>query len=384
MLPTNNYSARDTAITQRPTSTALLAIDSEDRFKTYEDSRKESGISNGNPYDFSIDTAASLMNGFFTRIGVSEVVFPWVIPNINKKTYQIRVQYFTDANFFGDWDPTTVYAVGEIVLNPTQPIPPGANAMYISLTAGNVGNSPANSPANWAPYVPATVTSTITLAYGFYTPAQLAAAVQVAVRALDASLAGFTMIYGELEQCKMTYDTNSNGVALAFLPMIANSTAYPYSSRTKQLFDVLGFLDSNKDWLSTASGGGLTLCQAIRYIDIVCPQLTYNQALKDTMSQPTARDSLCRIYIANESAPSTISPSSAFFVPPGCAPTTIYRDFSQPKQIQWLPNQPIVGALRFQVFDDQGEPLADSDPATQAPYYLNRTDWSMSMLITEN
>ena len=384
MLPTRNYSGRDLAITQRPTSTALLAIDSEDRFRTYEESRRETAISNGNPYDFSIDTAASLMNGFFTRLSVSEVNFPWAIPNINPKTDKIDVHYFTSPALQGLWDDFTAYNIGDIVYIYTLPIPPGETALYISLTAGNLNNNPTTSPANWALYVPVVTIRTITLVDGFYTPAQLAAAVQFRVRLLDASLAGFTMTYGDFNQCKMLYNTNNDQVMMAFVPQIPNTTAYPYSPRTKQLFDVLGFLDGNKDWLEVSSGGGLTFCQAIRYVDIVCSQLTYNQSLKDTMSQPTARDSLCRIYIATDAQPATIAPSSAFFCPPGCAPCNIYRDFSQPKQIQWLPNQPIVGALRFQVFDDQGEPLADSDTATQAPYYRNRTDWSLTLLVSEN
>ena len=141
MLPTNNYSARDTAITQRPTSTALFVVDSEDRFANYIESRKPYSSS---PYDFSIRQPSSLMNGFFTRLAVTEVNMPWVIPNISTKTNKIFVQW-------------------------------------------NVSPSPVINEA------------LITLDYGFYTPAQLAAAIQVAVRAVDAALVGFTMVYGLLD-----------------------------------------------------------------------------------------------------------------------------------------------------------------------------------------
>ena len=72
----------------------------------------------------------------------------------------------------------------------------------------------------------------------------------------------------------------------------AATYAYDYA-RSKQLFDVLGFSTENTGYYLNGMGGP-TLCQSIRYIDIVCSQLTNNQALKDTMSQEIARDVLCR------------------------------------------------------------------------------------------
>jgi hypothetical protein len=107
-----------------------------------------------------------------------------------------------------------------------------------------------------------------------------------------------------------------------------------------------------------------------------------NQAVKDTMSQVIARDVLCRLYINTPTDQSTTSPISAQFSPPGCAPTVIYRDFSTPKQIQWMGNQPIPGFLRFEVFDDNGENLGNADPAVLTG--TNRTNWSLSILVSEN
>lgn len=338
MLPTRNYSARDTAFTQRPTSTALLTIDSEDRFKNAEEGRVVStqyadidelyysGVKlNATPYLFSIEKLQSLNNGFFTRLGVTEINFPWGIPNINNKTNFMSVSY---------------------------QIAP-------------------------APQVDAGVT----LTDGFYTPAQIAAEIQLQVRALDASLAGFTMTYGDDNMPLFTYATNNPAVTIGF-SAVANQPGYPFSPTTRQLFDLLGFTDINFDQ-STGSFGGTTYAQAIRYIDIVCNQLTYNQALKDATSQVVNRDTLCRLYITEPgSLQSGVAPSSSQFCPPGCAPTTIYRNFSQPKQIQWLPNQPITGSLTFEVYDDQGENLAYADPTSLNSD--NKLDWSMTMLLTEN
>jgi hypothetical protein len=59
----------------------------------------------------------------------------------------------------------------------------------------------------------------------------------------------------------------------------------------------------------------------------------------------------------------------------------VYRNFSQPKQIQWLPNQPVQSSLQFDLFDDMGNPLSDSLPSYVAD---NRTNWSFTILVSEN
>jgi hypothetical protein len=59
----------DKAVTFRQPSTANLMIDSADR-------------PGGTPWDFQITRQNSILNGFFTRIGTTEVVLEWGEPNI--------------------------------------------------------------------------------------------------------------------------------------------------------------------------------------------------------------------------------------------------------------------------------------------------------------
>jgi hypothetical protein len=336
MLPVapSNYSARDTAITQRPTSTALFVVDSEDRFANYTAARSATQTS---PYDFSINLPASLMNGFFTRVGISEVVFPWAIPNVNTKTNKIVVRVE------GPYSGGLPYPIVDTV---------------------------------------------VTLTKGFYTPAQLAAEVQLVVRATVANMANFFMVYGPTSAVSnnpaiFEYGSGDGDYGVAFLPMTPLSTAWPYPDTSRQLFDVLGLSDANNVPDGNAFSG-FTFAQATRYVDIICPQLTYNQALKDTGSQKVMRDTLCRIYIVDPAnIQSTIEPSSAVYCPPGCAPTIIYRNFATPKQIQWLPNQPIVGSLKFEVYDDEGDILSITE-SVDASVPPSRLNWSMSMLVSEN
>lgn len=316
----------NSATTIRSPSTAILAIDSEDRFENYEVQRGNPTASS--PYDFTIQKNQSLMNGFFTRIGLTEVVFPWVIPNISIGRDRIVANY-----------------------------------------------GPAGGPY---------ASSIVTIPTGFYTPAQVAAALQTSLRTATGNVL-LTVTYGSIVTPTVTsivpnfqVETN-NGTDIFFNP-IPNGP-YPFGlikPTTRQLFDMLGFSYVNAI-PDTGQIGGATFCQLIKYIDIVCNQLTYNQDLKDAMSQTVNRDVICRLYLNNDATPMNVLPNSPTFCPVGCAPFTIYRDFATPKMIQWSPNQPINGSLRFEVFDDSGESLSIYPVG---PY--NGENWSMTLLVSEN
>jgi hypothetical protein len=292
------------------------------------------------------------MPGFMTRIGISEICFPWTIPNINNKTNLMKFTIFTGA-----------------------------------------GSTP----------------GIIQLENGFYTPHALAAAitteVQAALEAIPGNTDTFTLVYGgisgETNIPAFAYELQSAGTTITFIPMTYNSGAYPYPSTTKQLYDVLGFTGQQTPEILPGLAniayytGAFSLAQGFRYVDIVCNQLTNSQAQKDQTSQTIARDMLCRVYLGNGSgdSQSTIPPSNPAFCPPGCSPLVIYRNFTMPKQIQWIPNQNIPGFLQFQVYDDTGALLDEAVAGEFNQYGGNygsvsspnaRTDWSMTMLVSEN
>ena len=330
---------------QRPPSSALLCIDSEDRFADYPAKRAASYTDiNGSPYDFQITKRESMMSGFMTRLGVTEVVFPWVIPNINLYTNKILFKW----------------AIGAGAINQV----------------------------------------TIELNVGFLTPSQIAAGIQGAVRQAVPALPNFTMTYGQTKNPNFEYAGNPGvlGSLVGWDPLPYNSAAYPYDSSTKQLFDVLGFSQAGglsnsvvQDAENATNAydiggayylyGGDTFAQSIRYIDIVCSQLTYNQGLKDTMSQKVARDTLCRLYIAEDGGGDLVrsEPQDATFAPVGTFPMTIHRQFATPKMIQWTPNQPVPGGLRFEVYDDAGNNLVGASAQIE-----QLSDWGMTLLVTEN
>lgn len=316
----------DRAITQRPTSTSLLTIDSEDRFASYIDKRAAPLTPyalNESPYNFRITKGQAIMNGFLTRIAVTEVVFPWVLPNINEKTSKILFDY-------------------------------------------QVGGGPV---------VPAQL---ITLPVGFYKPVDIAQAIQAAVNTIAG--AGFLAVsYGENGTPIFKFDVS--GGVIDFDPMPYNSASYPYPATTKQLYDILGLFSTSI--LAPTIYGLPTFCQAIRYVDIVSPQLVANQGLSDATSQTIGRDALCRIYIG-DAGETVADAEDPLFCPPGCRSATIYRQFATPKYVQWNAQMPVGSSVQFQVYDDTGVLLSVGPIAGGILDTAIYADWSMTLLVTEN
>lgn len=313
----------DRAVTVRPSSTALFCVDSSDRYASYND-RATGGTT---PYSFQITKKESLLNGFFKRIALTEIVFPYWIPNINSRTDTI-------------------------------------------LVSDNGG----------------ALTAVTLPAQGFYSPQALATALQTQLRIATANVA-LTVTY-------------SNGV-FTFATNIADTIAFARGNfgglgaklNQFQLYDLLNLSGPGVNGLTTAATtvvSGVTRCRYTEYIDIVSPQLTYNQDLKDGSSDPVVRDALCRVYIEDETSPiipvyQTAAPAGPVMTQdtaiPGTYPFTIYRKFSMPKQIQWNNTQPL-GNITFQVFDDKGELLSSHLGAV----YPDSTmpDWRTSLLVSEN
>jgi hypothetical protein len=343
------FSPEAGVVTVRPSSTALLTIDSEDRFSNYIQERVALSTGTGNnssPYDFSITKNESIMNGYFTRLGLTEINFPFTVPNINAKTNSIILLW--------------------------------------SVSGSGVVNSNVVTPVQ----------------YGFETPSNFAAALTTAVQSISSSLSNFLVDYGfntNLAKVPVFAYSGGSNINVAWLPLTYNSSNYPYPNTTKQLFDMMGFTLANTIATNTAGFGKPTLFQATRYVDIVCSQLTYNQPLKDTTTQTIARDSLCRLYLGdgNGFGNNIAFPGDSNFTPPGTMPFTIYRQFQTPKMINWnsagKAYQPVPGVLRFEVFDDTGANLSEMCSGNyinaSGTLVLGRpeyTDWSATLLVSEN
>lgn len=102
----------DRAVTVRPSSTALLSVDSQDR--TQEDSAGNT-ITNGISTNFIINKNQSIFNGFFSRIGVTEVVLDWCIPNISDQTFNNTISITLGPTTIISTIPNGHYTVADVL-----------------------------------------------------------------------------------------------------------------------------------------------------------------------------------------------------------------------------------------------------------------------------
>ena len=80
----------------RNPSSAVFGISSIDRYRTLQAGEKNPAnpAQLTSPYDFTIETAGQpFMTGFFTRLALTEIRFPWTIPTITARNELITIVY---------------------------------------------------------------------------------------------------------------------------------------------------------------------------------------------------------------------------------------------------------------------------------------------------
>jgi hypothetical protein len=230
------------------------------------------------------------MNGFFTRVGTTEVVLEW--EKFNVIAGQYTAVYTTNATLNAISIPAGFYTVADI----------------INYFVGVLNSYSTASGITW----------TVAAALG--------------------GQAALTVTTGT-----NTFDLEGNLIELLFNePNLSRADFSPPTPATGP---------------GTRRTYGSIDLRPTRYIDIVCTQLTNNQAVKDASTAPNTRDVLCRWYFDYDNQSATDEYGYPILM--GYAPFYIRRIFNPPKQIQWQSNVPI-GQMAFQLYNDQGY-LADVD-----------------------
>jgi len=252
--------------------------------------------------DFQINKKNSLLNGFFTRVGATEVVFEWTTPNI--------------------------------------PLDLGADIVYIvdaiAYPAGGL--------------------------LGFYTVEEALTEIQQELDSKSATT-GVSVDISNLA---------GGGAAFTFTgpPGTVISLAGPIIRRLYGGFNIATIIGPGGAVSVEFSPDGADLRPA-RYVDIVCNQLTNNQAVKDASTAENVRDVLVRWYFDYDNQ----NPTDAYGFPilMGYQPFYLRRLYNPPKQIQWQTNIP-VGNLSFQLYNNDGLlQRVDAD-----------TNYLMTLQISEN
>jgi hypothetical protein len=326
----------------------MTAADVEDRAVTvrpsstanfYVDSLDKRTGSSG---DFIINKKQSLFNGFFKRIAVSEVVLDWGIPNI--------------AAWWGNNNMTVINVTTGANITPPTPLPDG---FYTSIQALSEIAALLNAEA---------------IALG--DPLRL----EVQFTGLDVKLV-------------------STGVGNdPFYVFWIDGIDPPYAL-ARQFFttaQLAGAGTANTEIIMASPR-----IQGTTYVDIVSPQLTYNQDLKDGTTADIGRDVLYRWYFADDTVPTArekfpytfpaVAPAPAVTiltdtqvpVLQGYTPFVLRRALPYPKQIRWENKQPI-GQVSFQAYDDRGRLINSANFPWTNGYGGANFQFQMSMLLSEN
>jgi hypothetical protein len=310
----------DDVVTMRKPVSGLFLLDSADRNLTGATSFLTVESQPWN--NFRITKPQPLVDGFAKNIAVTEIYFPWCIPNIT----------------------------------------PRNNTLYMTF----VDN----------------VVKTVTIPTGFYTGSLLAAEVQAAINALTAPFAGdppyVSVLYNAADRV-FTIRPNDGNTFTLYYSLNQTLDLLNYT-QNPSLLKTMGFNPAQfgTEVLSpNGVTGSPTFIRYTNFVDIVSNRLHYDNEIKDgDSSQKTTRDVLCRVYCANE-----VSNYSVDEV--GTAPFLIHRQFMTPKYIKLNPRQ-FFNAIDIQVYDQYGE-LVYTPPVNVTPALATQTypDFVITMISSE-
>jgi hypothetical protein len=322
-------------ITLRKAASGYLLLNSRDRYVNA-DPKQKSYINQ--PWNnFLLQKAQALIPSYAKRIEVTEVRFPWYIPNITFANNKMVIA----VNDSGTWYSLDIQLTPMVFYTPTQ-IATEINAA-ISATATLEGLNPLNCPTfTWTAAESAfTVTGGSGISdypYAFIAPS-------TAVYNLPGGGLGISSNYATLPSLLLTL-----GVPITQLTAEGNT----FNSISPLVINTLG----------------ATQCLYTDYVDIVSDKLMRFSDTRDGGTGTQVPNTvIARLYLADEISVGTTQPLGT------TGPLLIHRQFASPKSIQWDPKS-FVSELDIRVVDQYGR-LVD------VPSY-GYPEFQITLLASEN
>lgn len=261
------FISSDKTVTMRTPSIANLMVDSFDRdIVAYP-------LAN----DFLISKRQSIMNGFFTRVGVTEVVMEWDTPNVRT-----------------DFNGLVTYEIG-----------------------GNTGDFG------------------FLMSPGFYTVFEVLEALVDNLNATQATT-GVTWTIARLVGAGAALTATNTTASVLSFTVVGTLPLQLYGNGFIGVLGPTGTSSPSKTFEIIPSTADI---RPARYVDIVCSQLTNNQDVKDASTAENVRDVLCRWYFDYDNQ-SPVD-DYGFPILMGYTPFCLRRIYNPPKQIQWKSNIPV-------------------------------------------
>jgi len=309
----------------RQPATAILTVDTADR------------LARTKVNDLYINKQETLVQGYFTRLALTELNFNWDIPNVNAYNNTMNLVFY--------------YAPG----------------LFFPLK--------------------------ISIAENFYGMADLATAVQNALNSAIAAVPVLAPLYTmnfivepENRQFRLV---NTNGSAKKF----GISPLGKVEKGSTDLCDVMGFATADPAVEANIVQSGYATMLYTPYFDIVSRQLTKKQNVRDSgTSDTTGQNLLARVYIN----PFGIVPNPAAAISPappekdailGAKPFTIHYEFQNPKQVYWDTKE-FINVIDLQLLDNKGRVLYETPTELTLGGSLYRlgsgeANWQLTFQITE-
>jgi hypothetical protein len=340
----------------RQPAVCLMTVDTADRL-IYNQGTSTTGLATGgfseanagNTNSVYINKQQTLINGYITRIALTDFNMNWNIPNVNEYNNSFTVNLY--------------------------PGTPGAD-LTITVSVG---------------------------ANDYYTMTELATALTTALNTAVAATplaASYTFLVQANKEYRFFTIINTVGTAgskarFAIVPRFGNRTER-LSSQVDDLCQMMGFGNLRFTIDAEAFTSSYASMIYTPYIDVVSKQLTKKQNINDNCtSQISGQNLLARIYlnpdgiVPNQSSAAsgtTADAQEAFIL--GCRPFTINREFQVPKQIYWDTKE-FINVIDLELQDYLGRTLFMDTSAyrtsAQNTYDCGNeaNNWNLTLQITE-
>ena len=358
---------------------AQLNVSSTDRYPTPAVQFQSTGSTSSS--SFTLQSPGYLLNGYFTRLALTQIQFQYNLPTIVASTAtsvgnnQFTVVYPGAYTSLSQTIVQVINGDGSTQITMTMATSLGAGAFTVGELVGVEGSvslagfqglvkswvnttgllviSPIQDTYGLSPAPPAQTwlvnnlanTSQVTITPGFYTPGGLAAAIQLAWRAATSSTT-FT--------CQWNTATNPN--VFTFTDTSAFFFGFPQEPTSKGLpnvktrfFNTIGGTSSMFLPAALTKTSGIPTMSFTRWVDVCSSVLTKFQRVKDSTTLPNDgyTTTIARLYLAPPSNPAV---QEAIYTG---TPITWTVDFNTPKYIKWDVKE-VLSNFDLQLRDEYG------------------------------
>jgi hypothetical protein len=299
------------ATTIRPSATAVLAIDSDDRYSNYRQRRNFPTY----PFSFNIQKNENILSGFFKRIALTEFRLNWTLPNISVAWGNTALILHYKIGAGNDFETTVIlpdgfYNAQEMASELQSQIRNIIPGFQVLISDRDDDTMTFNPPPTYTIFIESLDTPNRELVDMLNVPTQtflflktLSGGSQTGNQVLYTvpnGTAGFKVGMA-VQVVGITGGTGWN-VSSYLTPVIVvaipSATTVLLQYQTAPTGSPTDFTTGRIDNMYyPVIQSGIPNLRPMDFFDLVCNQLSYNQDLKDSTSAPITRDMISRIYL---------------------------------------------------------------------------------------